>query len=99
MNDPWTETITAPAAGIQWKGTNVCMDFHCTCGERSHFDTGFAYAIQCPYCGAKFEMSTIVFARPLPADSTLCAMEATPGSLSKAYTKALVSDAGATVAT
>jgi hypothetical protein len=44
-----------PRAFIQWKGTDVCMDFHCTCGEQYHFDGFFAYAVKCN-CGKVWEM-------------------------------------------
>lgn len=37
---------------IQWKGTDVCMDVHCKCGEHSHLDAEFAYYIKCPKCGS-----------------------------------------------
>lgn len=34
-----------PHGWIQWKGTDVCMDFHCECGEANHYDGYFAYQI------------------------------------------------------
>lgn len=40
-----------PHCWIQWKGTDVCMDFHCACGESSHIDATFAYFVKCPKCG------------------------------------------------
>ena len=40
---------------IQWKGTDVCIDIHCRCGELSHFDGGFMYYIKCPYCGQVYK--------------------------------------------
>ncbi len=40
-----------PHGWIQWKGTNVCMDVHCVCGESSHVDADFTYHVKCPYCG------------------------------------------------
>jgi hypothetical protein len=40
-----------PHGWIQWKGTDVCMDIHCSCGEFSHIDASFAYHVKCPYCG------------------------------------------------
>lgn len=49
-----------PFGWIQWKGTNVCMDFHCECGEMGHVDAEFAYAIKCGACGALYEMSGFV---------------------------------------
>lgn len=48
---------------IQWKGTDVCLDFHCPCGESGHYDGGFAYFIHCPSCGAVYEMGTQVIAK------------------------------------
>ena len=48
---------------IQWKGTNVCLDFDCPCGTSSHFDGWFAYALRCAACGSIFEMGTQVLAR------------------------------------
>jgi len=39
---------------VQWKGTDVCMDIHCTCGHFGHIDADFFYAYQCPKCYKKF---------------------------------------------
>lgn len=36
---------------IQWKGTDVCMDINCSCGELTHVDGDFAYHVKCAYCG------------------------------------------------
>jgi hypothetical protein len=36
---------------LQWKGTDVCLDFHCVCGADGHFDGYFAYALRCAECG------------------------------------------------
>ena len=52
-----------PHAFIHWKGTNVCMDFHCECGAFCHFDGDFAHAVMCPHCGAMWEMPVFVFPR------------------------------------
>lgn len=41
---------------IQWKGTDLCMDFYCKCGGHSHFDGYFAYTIKCPDCGAVYKL-------------------------------------------
>lgn len=52
--DAWDVQETfedVPHGWIQWKGTNVCMDVHCECGETSHLDAEFAYHVQCPHCG------------------------------------------------
>lgn len=39
-----------PHGWIQWKGTDVCMDLHCVCGELSHVDGTFVYHVKCPNC-------------------------------------------------
>ena len=45
---------------IQWKGTDLCMDFHCECGEHNHYDGFFAYYVKCAGCGQVYEMDTKV---------------------------------------
>ena len=55
MPDMWDRLIEAdkiegPHAWIQWRGTNVCMDVHCSCGEHGHVDADFAYFYRCS-CG------------------------------------------------
>jgi hypothetical protein len=57
--------IEQPHAYIQWKGTDVCMDFHCDCGAHLHFDGDFAYAVKCPHCKTAWEMPSHVFPRRL----------------------------------
>lgn len=52
-----------PHAFIQWKGTDVCMDFHCECGACCHFDGDFAYTVRCPHCEAVWEMPRNIFPR------------------------------------
>ena len=49
-----------PHAWIQWKGTQVCADINCSCGEQSHFDGEFMYFIRCPHCGKVWEVGTHV---------------------------------------
>ena len=43
-----------PCGWIQWKGTDVCMDVHCKCGEHTHVDARFVYHIKCPHCGTVY---------------------------------------------
>lgn len=50
---------------IQWKGTDVCLDFYCECGAHGHLDSDFAYYVECPKCGARYELGTEVSARRL----------------------------------
>jgi len=59
----WQYDGEQPHAFIQWKGTDVCMDFHCECGAHCHFDGYFAYALKCPHCNAVWEMPHEVFPR------------------------------------
>lgn len=48
---------------IQWKGTDVCLDFRCPCGTHSHFDGYFAYFVTCPTCDQTYQMGTQVIAK------------------------------------
>jgi hypothetical protein len=61
-------TPEGPYAFIQWKGTDVCMDFHCPCGHMGHVDDDFAYYVRCQGCGAVYEMNWYVTARQIPAE-------------------------------
>lgn len=71
VDEPETGTVeskgddwTRPSAHIQWKGTDVCMDFHCLCdtGEEvagvGHFDGYFAYHVRCARCGRVYRLPT-----------------------------------------
>ena len=51
MNSPLQH---APHGWIQWKGTDVCMDIRCACGEHTHIDTDFCYSIKCICCGRSY---------------------------------------------
>ena len=42
--------IEACSNNIQWKGTDVCLDFHCECGNSFHVDGYFAYSLRCINC-------------------------------------------------
>ena len=58
-----SDGIENPYAFIQWKGTDVCMDFHCECGAHCHFDGYFAYTVKCPHCETIWEMPTFIVPR------------------------------------
>jgi hypothetical protein len=45
---------------IQWKGTDVCMDFYCDCGTDNHYDAEFAYFVRCSGCRRVFRVGTEV---------------------------------------
>ena len=63
-------TTQHPHAFIQWKGTDVCMDFWCECGAHCHFDGDFAYTVKCPHCSTVWEMPTVVFPRKAVSPQT-----------------------------
>lgn len=54
------DDIPGPRGWIQWKGTSVCMDLHCECGEMSHFDGDFFYFFECPHCRARYSVGSNV---------------------------------------
>lgn len=58
-----------PYAFVQWKGTDVCMDFHCDCGADCHFDGYFASEVKCPHCNAIWEMPIYAVPRKAAPDS------------------------------
>jgi len=41
---------------IQWKGTNVCLDFHCECGAHGHFNV-YNWSAACGGTGQAEERS------------------------------------------
>ena len=54
---------------IQWKGTDICMDWTCpTCGERQHVDGYFCYALQCASCNQFCHVGTTVVLTPISED-------------------------------
>lgn len=57
--DKWPE----PSAFLQWKGTDACFDFHCTCGAFCHFDGYFAHYVQCPHCNTIWQMPYVLYPR------------------------------------
>ncbi len=58
---------------VQWKGTDLCMDFYCpACAAHSHFDGLFCYIYECPKCRALFLMPSdlpVVPVTPEQADA------------------------------
>jgi hypothetical protein len=42
---------------IQWKGTEVCGDFHCECGGYAHVcGATFMYQLKCHQCGVVWDV-------------------------------------------
>jgi len=75
---PWDRFYTLvkwdgrnPSAAVQWKGTNVCLDFHCSCGAQAHFDGYFCYAIQCAECGKIYAVHPEIKMIEMPKEMAL----------------------------
>lgn len=69
---PFTKPATSDAdMFIQWKGTDLCMDFHCPCGAHCHVDASFAYYVRCGACGQVYQMGTQVIVRRVDQVSEL----------------------------
>lgn len=62
--DSLNEDIGQAHVFIQWKGTDLCGDFRCTCGANHHIDADFVYAIRCT-CGLIWQMPSVVAVKPL----------------------------------
>jgi hypothetical protein len=45
-----------PHVFVQWKGTDVCLDFFCDCGGGGHYDGDFAYGLRCSECRTEWLM-------------------------------------------
>lgn len=56
-----------PHGWIQWKGTDVCIDLHCSCGAHLHFDGDFLYHFICPHCDRMWEMGSHIPMYEVPA--------------------------------
>lgn len=56
---------------IQYKGTDICLDFNCSCGQQSHFDGYFAQVIRCAACGGTYDMPVLVALRRHEGEATL----------------------------
>ena len=56
----WYSPESAPHMFFQPKGTNLCADFHCSCGASWHLDGDFIYDVQCFQCSKVWEVSTCV---------------------------------------
>ena len=64
---------------IQWKGTDVCVDLHCKCGNHGHFDGDFLYFYECPACHAKYALGQNIKLIPLTAEQITYAEESHVG--------------------
>lgn len=58
-------TTERPELHVQWKGTEVCADFHCSCGADGHIDDAmFCYTIRCGRCGKAWDVPTSLALTP-----------------------------------
>lgn len=60
-----------PMAFIQYKGTELCADFHCKCGVRGHLDGDFIYFVRCKSCGTSYEVGSFVRLYELTSDEVV----------------------------
>lgn len=57
------DEIHGTHAFVQYKNTDICLDFYCRCEAQLHYDGYFAYVLQCPYCETKWEMPCYIIPR------------------------------------
>ena len=56
-------------AFVQWKGSNVCIDVQCECGNDVHIDSVmFAYYFHCPECDRYYALCPDVKLIPIVSD-------------------------------
>ena len=67
-----------PHLWIQWKGTDVCCDIHCSCGAHLHFDGDFLYAFKCGACGQLYETGSYVAIHPVAETDAFKPIEIAP---------------------
>lgn len=82
MQTEWTanfsmeDEVALPYIFIQWKGTELCADLHCTCGAHLHMDAMFCYFVECGHCGTVWELEPTCRLREAdPAETTHTAFD------------------------
>ncbi len=60
---------------IQWKGTDICMDFTCECGESNHYDGFFAYSIRCFNCKTVYKLGSEIKLTKIKDDGKIPCLE------------------------
>jgi len=55
---------------IQWKGTDVVMQAHCTCGKTFDIERDFAYECDCPHCGKHYHCESCLEVTKLTPEET-----------------------------
>lgn len=89
MSDEWSKLCekfsvssfaeSEPVGWIQWKGTSVCMDVHCACGELTHIDGDFTYLIQCGKCKRVYWPNAYIKLVELKGDDLILANKCNDG--------------------
>lgn len=54
---------------IQWKATDLFMEFWCQCGAYNRYNGYFAYYVKCSGCGQVYEMDTKVKMKKVYGDN------------------------------
>ncbi len=49
-----------PHTFVQHKGTEMCADHYCACGEQFHIDCDFQYYVKCKACGQHYELGYLL---------------------------------------
>ena len=60
-----------PHGWIQWKGSTVCMDLHCACGESTHIHAEFLYVVCCGKCGRNYFVNGHIEMVPMTEEETV----------------------------
>lgn len=68
-----------PHGWIQWKGTDVCIDLHCSCGYLGHYDGEFFYYYECPNCKKKYSVGSNVILHALSEPEVVIVEKETSG--------------------
>lgn len=58
FNEVYGEELKAetPYGSLQYKGSDICADLHCSCGFLGHVDGAFCYYYECSQCGKKYAL-------------------------------------------
>jgi hypothetical protein len=78
--DPVPRGEGQPHGWIQWKGTEACVDLHCSCGAHGHFDGYFMYRVKCAHCGQAYAVAQNVVLAPVTPEQEQAWLAAYPDS-------------------
>lgn len=69
----WKPKQSEPSLWIQWSGSNVCVDFYCSCGAMPHIDAKFRDYLRCIECNAFYYVNPHVEIIPLNERESIAA--------------------------